>query len=218
MSADGTGWPLLDERPRTDAGVRPQAKPRRRPRPAWALAALAFVCGGLVSAAAFSVGWRHQAQRGSQAETALASATAHVHSLQGSLAAARRAEARTEARLAATRKSARASARTLSRAAAELAAQASDSAGAAAPVSSGAGTMTATAGRVARELKTLSDYLTTTPASQLDGGYVAAQIAYLTRQLDTLQKAGGSLGAAAATFEAAAKKLAASAGALSPRN
>ncbi|HZD87458.1 MAG TPA: hypothetical protein VE088_05585, partial [Gaiellaceae bacterium] len=83
-------------------------------------------------------------------------------------------------------------------------------------VSSGARTVTATAARVASELKTLANYLTTTPTSQLDGGYVATQIAYLTRQLDTLQHAGGSLGTAAATFETAAKKLAASAAAVSP--
>lgn len=211
MSADSTGWPLLDERPPPRAGVRPRTARRKRPRPAWALAVLAFVCGGLVSAAGFSIGWRHQAQRGSAAEAALVKANAHAHSLGASLSVAQRLEARTQARLAAARKSVR----TLSREAASLATEASSSEHAATPVSSDAATVTSTAGKVAGELKTLSDYLTTTPAGQIDSGYVATQIAYLTRQLDALQGAGGSVAADAGTFQSAVRKLAADAVALS---
>src|SRR6185437_557080 len=81
-------WPLLDERaPFAAAPVR--STRRRLPRSAWLLTALAFLCGGLVSAAAFSIGWRHQAQRDTAARAALAKATDHVNRLSASLAAAR---------------------------------------------------------------------------------------------------------------------------------
>src|ERR671934_387930 len=90
MASDSTTqarWPMLDERPQFTAAT---ASPRRRrlPRSAWLLTGLAFLCGGLVSAAAFSIGWRHQAQRDTAARAALAAATAHVNRLSASLAAA----------------------------------------------------------------------------------------------------------------------------------
>src|SRR5690348_18144423 len=85
-SESTTRWPLLNERaplapPTTRMGS------RKPPRSVWVLTALAFLCGGLVSAAAFSIGWRHQAQRDTAARTALAAATARTHRLEGRIAA-----------------------------------------------------------------------------------------------------------------------------------
>jgi hypothetical protein len=96
-------WPLSDT-VRMPASRAPARRGRRRFHAAWAIGVAAFVCGALVSAAAFSVGWRHQAQRGSSAEAALAVATAKNHSLTASLAAARAAATRSEAQAAAARK------------------------------------------------------------------------------------------------------------------
>lgn len=213
MSADGTGWPLLAERPRSEPPAR-RVSPRARGRPAWALVLLAFVCGAVVSGAAFSIGWRHLAQSGTDAQNRLAAATARERRLDASLVAARRRESRLQGRLAAATRSAL----QLATAAEAVAAQASSSERAAGPVSDGAGAIAATAARVSSELKTLSDYLTTTPAGQVDGGYVATQIAYLTRQLGSLQASGGDLGSAAASFRSAVQKLAAQAAALAPRH
>jgi len=217
MTSESTGWPLLDERPapprRAEQTVR-----KRRPRPGWLLAALAFLCGGLVSAAGFSIGWRHQAQQGNQAQAALASATARNHALQASLAAAHDATARArkaekQARLG--KAAAEASASTLASAAAKVASGASASRGAAATVSTDAGALTSSATRLASELKTFTTYLTTTPTGQLDPGYIQSQTAYMTRQLSALESAGGTLGTAVTSFEAAARKLAQQASALS---
>ena len=55
----------------------------------WAVVLAAFVCGAAVSAAGFSIGWKHQAQKGTSAESALVVATASVHSLRTQLAAER---------------------------------------------------------------------------------------------------------------------------------
>jgi hypothetical protein len=215
-SESTTRWPLLDERrPFTQAT---SSSPRRKlPRSAWLLTGLAFLCGGLVSAAGFSIGWRHQAQRDTAAQTALAAATARTHkleqrtsALQASLAAARRATAREHA--AAT--AAAASERDLVGAAAKVGDEATASSAAAASVSSGAGSLTASATRIASELKTLETYLTTTPASQLDPGYIASQTAYLAQQLTRLQTAGGNLGDSVTSFEAAVRRLTRQAGAL----
>src|SRR4029077_11257353 len=54
---------------------------------------LAFVCGALVSAAVFTIGWRHQTQQNTAAESALADMTARNHKLTASLAKARSATA-----------------------------------------------------------------------------------------------------------------------------
>lgn len=211
MSGDTTGWPLLHER-RHDAPPAQRRTMRRvRPRPAWPLLVLAFVCGGLVAAAGFSIGWRHLAQSGSAAQTRLSAATARVQKLDASLAAARARETRLAAELAA----ARASTRSLARRASTLAGEATDSERAATPLSGDASSAAATSARVASELKTLSTYLTTTPAGQIDGGYVATQVAYLTRQLDSLQSNGADLSSAAAAFTASVRKLASDASALS---
>ncbi len=209
MASDSTGWPVLDERAPV---VRSARGTRRSPRrPGWALAALAFVCGGLVSAAGFSIGWRHQAQQGNEAQAALASATARNHSLQASLATARDGEAKArlaEKRARTAQAAAEASATALAGAAATLAKQATASHHAAGTVSGNAGALTSSTAKLESELKTLETYLTTTPTGQLDAGYIQSQTTYLTRQLSALQAASGSVGTAVTAFDAAAKKLA----------
>jgi chromosome segregation ATPase len=167
-----------------------------------------------VSAAAFSIGWRHQAQRDTAAQTALAAATAHVRTLEGriarleeSLGTARQAEAEAVA-----------SSHALTAAAGKVAAEATASGRAASSLSSDAASLTASAARIASELKTLETYLATTPAGQLDPGYVVSQTAYLTRQLDALKIDGGRLGDSVAGFEATARKLAHDAAVLSTRS
>jgi len=202
VTSESRSWPLPTER----APFAPTShvrRDRRRPRSAWLLTALAFLCGGLVSAAAFSIGWRHQAQRDTAARTALAAATARTHRLeqrvtvlQASLTAARGAAA-----------SAAATERALARAGAQVGADATASGGSAVSVSSGAGSLTAAASRVVSELKTLDSYLTTTPTMQLDPGYIASQTAYLARQLTRLQADGSTLGHSAASLEADIQRL-----------
>jgi hypothetical protein len=207
MSSDSTTqarWPLLNERaPFVAAPAPARSTHRRLSRSAWLLTALAFLCGGLVSAAAFSIGWRHQAQRDTAARAALATATAHANRLSASLAAARETAARErEAAAQAT-----AAARAASRAAASLATEATSAGRAAETVSGNAGAVGATASRVSRELQTLLTYLTTTPPGQIDSGYIASQAAYLTRQLTALEDSGAGVGRAATSFKAAIRKL-----------
>lgn len=208
MSSDTTRWPLLEER--APFATASRSRPRKRPRQAWLFIALAFLCGGLVSAAAFSIGWKHQAQRDTAARSALAAATARTHrldekvsALQTSLVAARTATAR-----------ATAAERALALAAARVATDAKETSGDAPSISSGAATVTGTATRIASELKTLNSYLTTTPTGQLDPGYITTQTAYLAQQLTRLQTAAGSLDGSVASFEAAVRKLTREAGAL----
>jgi hypothetical protein len=203
-------WPVLNER-RTPVPEAARAARRKSPRAVWLLTGLAFICGGLISAAGFSIGWRNQSQRNTAAETALASATARKHALERRVAVlqASLADSRTRAATAA------ASEKRIARAAARVGAEATASSGAAASVSSGAGALTASASRLASELKTLETYLTTTPVGQLDPGYIASQTAYLTRQLSRLQGAGGGLGHAVAGFQVAVKRLAQSAATVS---
>jgi hypothetical protein len=209
MTSDSTRWPLLEERA-PFATATPRARGRRLQRSAWILTGLAFVCGGLVSAAAFSIGWRHQAQRDTAARTALAAATAQTHKLEkqrsalhSSLKAARQAAA-----------AATASEHALANTGAKVAAAATASSGAAGSISSDSGSLTAAASRIASELKTLDTYLTTTPAGQLDPGYVASQAAYLAQQLTRLQTDAGNLGSSVTSFETAIRKLARDAQAL----
>ena len=202
MTSDSTRWPLLEERgPFATASRRPRR--RKLPRPMWVLAGLAFLCGGLVSAAVFSIGWRHQAQRDTAARSALAAATARTHrleekvgGLQTSLASARSTTAR-----------ARAAEHALARAGATVGRDATATSGTADAIASGAGTVTSAATRIASELKTLDTYLTTTPTGQLDPGYISSQTAYLAQQLTRLEGDAGSLGNPVASFEAAVRKL-----------
>jgi uncharacterized protein (DUF58 family) len=100
-----------------------------------------------------------------------------------------------------------ASARAASRAAASLAAQAGAAGRQAGSVSGSAGDIAATAARVGRELQTLLTYLTTTPPGQIDSGYIASQSAYLTRQLTTLQDAGGSVTKDVTSFQQSVRRL-----------
>jgi hypothetical protein len=207
-SESTTRWPLLKERAPFEA-----ATPRGRaklPRSAWMLTGLAFLCGGLVSAAAFSIGWRHQAQRDTAARTALAAATARTHTLEHRVGALRTSLARQSATAAA----AVAAERVLAAAGAKVADEATASGGAAGSVSAGTDSLAAAASRISSELKTLDTYLSTTPAGQLDPGYVASQIAYLSQQLTKLETDAGSLGRSVTSFEAAARKLARDARAL----
>ena len=167
MTSDSTTqarWPVLNERrtPLPEAALPARRKSSRSP---WLLMGLAFICGVLVSAAGFSIGWRHQAQRNTDTESALAAATARKHALerrvvllQASLADSRSKEA-----------AATAAAQRVARRAAKVGPEATATSGAASSLSSGAGTLTASASRIASELKTLETYLTTAPAGQLLG-------------------------------------------------
>jgi hypothetical protein len=202
-------WPVLNERraPLPPPAVRPAR--RRSTRSVWLLTGLAFVCGGLVSAAVFSIGWRNQSQRNTAAETALAAATARTHALQGRVALLRAALADSRGKAAAAAASERAATRVVAR----VGHEASASSDAAAAVSSDAGTLTASGSRLASELKTLDTYLTTTPAGQLDPGYIASQVAYLTRQLAKLQTDTHALDASLTAFGATVRTLTRTAGA-----
>ena len=207
MSSDSTTearWPLLKERaPLAEPIPRVDRRKRRQPRSVWLLTGLAFLCGGLISAAAFSIGWRHQAQRDTAARTALAAATARAHrleqrigTLQSSLAAARASGA-----------AASAAEEALARAAGKVGDEAAATRGDTTAISSGAGSLSSAATRIASELKTLNTYLTTTPADQLDPGYIASQTAFLDQRLTRLQDDAGSLGSSVASFEATLRKL-----------
>ena len=209
MTSESKSWPLLDERApfATASYSRPG---RKTPRSAWLLTGLAFLCGGLVSAAAFSIGWRHQAQRNTAAQSALATAHARTHklerrigALQTTLGEARGAASNAHAAAAA----AAASEKALARAGASVAEEADVSDGNGAAISSSADALGAAATRIAGELKTLDTYLTTTPTSQLDPGYVASQTAYLAQRLSRLQEDAGTLGSSARSFQATLRKL-----------
>lgn len=202
MTSESGSWPLLEERARF-ATASYERRGRRRTRSAWLLTVLAFICGGLVSAAAFSIGWRHQAQRDTAARSALAAATARTHRLEHRIATL-------QASLAAARRTATAAAvaeRALARAGTQVGADATAAGGSAVSVSSGAGSLTTAATRISSELKTLDTYLTTTPIAQLDPGYVASQAAYVGRQLTRLQGEAGTLETSVASFEARLRKL-----------
>jgi prefoldin subunit 5 len=177
------------------------------------LTILAFICGGLVSAAAFSIGWRHQAQRDSAARTALAAATAQTQRLEQRIARLRTSLGSARA----TAASAVAAQHALARAGSQVGADATATSGSVASISSGAGSITAAAARVSSELKTLGTYLTTTPTGQLDPGYITSQTAYLDRQLQRLQGDGGTLGSSIASLEAALRKLRSDANGLTGR-
>lgn len=217
MASDSRDWPVLEERRALLRGPRPAARPARA-RSAWLLAALAFVCGGLVSAAVFTIGWRHQAQRNTAAESALSAATVRNHRLSASLAAARQAVER-DHRIAARRATeARNAASELARAAAAIGSETSAARAAAGPVAAGARTVSASAGKIANELRTLATYLSTTPSSQIDSGYVASQASYLERQLGQLQTNGADVASAVAGVQTAVDKLTGLAASLSGRS
>jgi septal ring factor EnvC (AmiA/AmiB activator) len=212
MSSDTTRWPLLEERAPFATASRSHL--RKRPRPVWLLTALAFLCGGLVSAAAFSIGWKHQAQRDTAARSALAAATARTHRLDDKVSALQTSLA--EARSSTAR--ATAAERALALAAAKVGNDAQATGGDTPSISSGAATVTGSATRIAGELKTLNSYLTTTPTGQLDPGYISSQTAYLAQQLTRLEGDAGNLGTPLASLEAALRKLSRDANALKTRS
>ncbi|HEY5693844.1 MAG TPA: hypothetical protein VIR14_04995 [Gaiellaceae bacterium] len=191
----------------------PRTDRRKPPRSVWLLTGLAFVCGGLVSAAGFSIGWRHQAQRDTAARTALAAATARTHRLEQRIGTLRTSLAAARASAAA----AAASERALLQAAGKVGVEAAASRGAATSISAGAGSLNAAATRIAGELKTLGTYLTTTPSDQLDPGYITSQTTYLEQRLTRLEDDAGSLGSSVASFEATLRKLDREAAALKTR-
>ena len=184
MASDSTTrWPLLEERAPFATASRSR-RTRKPPRSAWLLTGLAFLCGGLVSAAAFSVGWRHQAQRDTAAQTALAAATARTHRLEQSIGALRASLGRargTAARANAAAAAAATAEKALVQTGATVAEEATVSSGDGNAIAAGAGSLITAAARITSELKTLNTYLTTTPAGQLDPGYVASQTAYLSQ-------------------------------------
>jgi prefoldin subunit 5 len=210
MASETGSWPLLDERAPFATAAHGRGRGRKPSRPLWLLTGLAFLCGGLVSAAAFSIGWRHQAQRNTAAQTALAAAAARAHRLEQRLGALRTSLGRARGAAARDRASATAAAvseQALVRAAASVAEEATVSGGSGDAVSSSAGSLATAATRISSELKTLDTYLTTTPTGQLDPGYIASQTAYLARQLARLQGNAGALGSSVASLETTLRKL-----------
>jgi hypothetical protein len=209
VTSEPQSWPLLDERaPFATASHRRPG--RTTPRSAWLLTGLAFLCGGLVSAAAFSIGWRHQAQRNTAAQSALVAARTRAHelerrigTLQTTLGQARGTAASAHAAAAATA----ASEKELARAGASVAEEADTSNVNGAAISASTDALGAAAARIAGELKTLDTYLTTTPTSQLDPGYIASQTAYLAQRLSRLQEHAGTLDNSTRSFEATLRKL-----------
>jgi hypothetical protein len=186
----------------------------------WLLTGLAFLCGGLVSAAGFSIGWRHQAQRDTAAQTALAAANARAHRLEqkvGALSTSLGGARGAAKRATAVARAATASEQGLARAASTVGEEATVSGGDGAAISSGAGSLGTGAARIANELKTLDTYLTTTPAGQLDPGYVASQTAYLARQLTRLQGDAGTLRTSVTALETTLRKLSRDANGLKSR-
>lgn len=193
----------VDDRTTVMRVPKPARRGRARGWPVWVLPVLAFICGALVSAAVFTIGWRQQTQQNAAAQNALAGATARNHTLSAALLASRAKLAQQE-KIASE---ARASVRAARASGATIAAQARAAQANAASVSGGATSMTSAAGKIASELKTLTTYLTTTPTSQLDAGYIDSQTAYLSRQVAALQSDGTSTTTAAASFGTAIQRL-----------
>jgi hypothetical protein len=210
MTSETRSWPLPEERG-PFATAAPARRATRKPaRSVWLLAGLAFLCGGLVSAAAFSIGWRHQAQHDSATQSALTAATARTHRLEQKVAALTSSlgEARGSAKSARVAAAAAALAeQALARRGAKVGEEARVSGGDGDAVASGAGSLSTAAARAASELKTLDTYLTTTPVGQLDPGYIASQTAYLDRQLTRLRGDAGSLGISARSLKTTLRKL-----------
>jgi len=212
VTSDTTRWPLLEERA-PFATASPVQRRRKPQRSVWLLTALAFLCGGLVSAAAFSIGWRHQAQHDNATQTALAAATARTHRLEQRIAGLQTSLARSRTITA----SAVAAEKALAGTGTQVAGDATAAGGTAASVTSGAGSLTTEANRIASELKTLDTYLTTTPTTQLDPGYISTQSAYLAQQLTRLQGNAGTLGNSVRSLKATLGRLGSDANGLRTR-
>jgi len=183
-------WPLAESSRHHPMAVVPPRR-RRTQRVMWVVVAAAFLCGGLLSAAGFSVGWRHQAQKGSSAESALVAATATTHELRTQLAS-------TRAALAAERTHATsltAERRALDRTTARLRTQLAAAKHAAASLSASAAPLSGDLERLTNELRALTSYVTQTPSSQLDAGYLQAQVAYVSKTANGLSAALAALAA-----------------------
>jgi prefoldin subunit 5 len=202
MTSDSQSWPLLEERAPFATASRSHPK-RKASRSVWLLTGLAFLCGGLVSAAAFSIGWRHQAQRDTAARVALAAATARTHKLEHTIGTLRNSLSTARS----TAATATATENALAHSGANVAEEATVAGGNGTAVASGAGSLSAATTRIASELKTLDTYLTTTPTAQLDAGYIASQTAYLAQQLSRLQGDAGSLGSSVTSLQTTLRKL-----------
>ncbi len=222
----GSSWPM-SETTRFPAVAQPRPRPQQKrqrqpfPKLGWVLAICAFVCGAMLSAAAFSIGWKHQAQKGSSAQAALVAATARTHLLAGSLASANTAAA--QAKAAARRSRARATAAQASTAAMLQRAQAvatalNNTAGSANAVTAGASSVGSDLAKLTSELRTLTSYLETTPSAQLDSGYVAAQTAYITKTISRISGEQGDLGLAVSAYMKSVQSAADGAAALSGKN
>jgi hypothetical protein len=212
VTSDTTRWPLLEERA-PFATASPVPRSRKPQRSVWLLTALAFLCGGLVSAAAFSIGWRHQAQHDNATQTALTAATARTHRLEQRITGLQASLARSRSVAASAVATEKALTGTGTRIAGDATAAGSD----ATSVSSGASSLTVEANRIASELKTLDTYLTTTPTTQLDPGYISTQSAYLAQQLTRLQGNAGTLGNSVRSLQASLRRLAGDANGLRTR-
>ena len=172
-------WPLA-EQSRRHAAVQ-QQRPRT-PRVMWAVVAAAFVCGAALSAAAFSIGWKHQAQKGTSAESRLVAATATVHTLRTQLSSTRSALTAAHAHGAQLDASRRGLQTSLTRVRTQLA----SARRALASTSAAAAPLSGDLDRLKNELRALTAYVTQTPSSQLDAGYLQAQLAYLGKTADGL--------------------------------
>lgn len=175
-------WPIAEQSRRHVAT--PHVR-RRTPRIMWAVVAAAFICGAAVSAAGFSIGWKNQAQKGTSAESQLVAATARTHVLRMQLRSTRDelSTERTHATsLAAER---RAIGRTAARLRNELAAAKQANAN----LSASAAPLSGDLDRLTNELRALTSYVTQTPSSQLDAGYLQSQVAYLSKTANGLSAA-----------------------------
>jgi hypothetical protein len=222
----GSSWPM-SETTRFPAAAQPRPRTQQRrqrqpfPRLGWVLAICAFICGAMLSAAAFSIGWKHQAQKGSSAEAALVAATARTHLLAGSLSSANiaAAQAKAAARRARARAvAAQASTTAMLQHAQAVAAALNDASGSANAVTAGASSVGSDLAKLTSELRTLTSYLETTPSAQLDSGYVAAQTAYITKTISRITGEQGDLGAAVSAYMTAVQSAADRAAALSGKN
>ncbi|HEY8028883.1 MAG TPA: hypothetical protein VIE38_05160 [Gaiellaceae bacterium] len=182
-------WPIA-EQSRRHIDFPPVVR-RRTPRIMWMVVGAAFLCGAAVSAAAFSIGWKHQAQKNTNAEAALVAATATTHALRTQLASARAALAaeRTHATsLVAER-------RALDRTAARLRTELAAARQAAASLSASAAPLSGELDRLTNELRALTSYVTQTPSGQLDAGYLQSQVAYVSKTATGLSSALAALAA-----------------------
>ena len=182
-------WPIAEQSRRHVAA--PPVVRRRTPRIMWMVVAAAFLCGAAVSAAAFSIGWKHQAQKNTNAEAALVAATANVHSLRTQLATERISLTASHAQAAQLRTSNKA----LERSIATLRRQLGAARQSLASTSAAAAPLSADLDRLTNELRALTSYVTQTPSSQLDAGYLLAQVGYVSKTAAGLSSALAALAA-----------------------